>query len=202
MSVFEGLEHVRIIGEGAFSTVSEYRSREFGGTLAVKRLKASHAKNEEYVQRFRREVELLRALAGTPYIVDLIDADLEGPVLRYAMPRARTNLAGLLRARNNQLELTDRLALFEQVLAGMKAAHAKQILHRDLAPSNVLVFGTEDSVQLAIAAFGLGKSLADIQSATRSSVASLGQLYFVAPERIRRGVSALQGATASPSNAI
>jgi len=184
--MFDGLEHVRVIGEGAFSIVREYRTRSSGGALAVKQLKDSHAGNGDYIERFRREVELLRALAGTPHIVELIDQEVDGPVFRYAMPCARMNLADLLRARNNQLEFSDRLALFEQVLAGMKAAHAKQILHRDLAPSNVLVFGAGDSLQLAIADFGLGKSLADIESGTRSSVSSLGQLYFVAPEQRQR----------------
>ncbi len=183
MSIVEDLEHIRVIGEGAFSIVREYRSGKFGGSLAVKQLKDSHAGNPDYIKRFRREVELLRALSGTPHVVELIDSEVDGPVFRYAMPCARMNLADLLRARNNQLGFADRLALFQQVLAGMRAAHAKQILHRDLAPSNVLVLDAGASLQVAVADFGLGKSLADIESATRSSVASLGQLNYVAPEQ-------------------
>ncbi len=183
MTVFDGLEHVGVIGEGAFSVVQEYRYTASGSRLAVKRLKDTHAGNADYVKRFKREVELLKALAGTPHVVELIDAEIEGPVFRYAMPRARMNLADLLRARNSQLNLAERVALFEQILAGMRAAHAKQILHRDLAPNNVLVFGSDDVNYLAISDFGLGKSLADIGSATRSSVSSLGQFNYVAPEQ-------------------
>lgn len=183
MSVFDGLEHVRVIGSGAFSIVREYRTHGSREVLAVKQLKDTHAANEEYIERFKREVALLAALAGTPHVVELIGQEIDGPPFRYAMPRARANLAGLLRARNSQLMLVDRLSLFEQILAGMKAAHAREILHRDLAPNNVLVFGSDDKPYLAISDFGLGKSLADTDSLTRSSVASLGQLYFVAPEQ-------------------
>ena len=53
--------------------------------------------------------------------------------------------------------ISDRLALFLQVLEAVRFAHEKHVIHRDLKPSNILV---SESAQVQLLDFGIAKLLA------------------------------------------
>jgi serine/threonine-protein kinase len=72
-----------------------------------------------------------------------------------------------------------------QVGAALGAAHARELVHRDVKPANVLV--TADG-HCYLTDFGLVKDLAATAGATQSGEV-LGTLDYVAPERVQGGTS-------------
>ena len=186
MSVLDNLEYVNLIGEGYFSIVKEYRNNDNGNRIAVKELKEKFNGEGDYKKRFSREIDLLNDLKGVPHVIELIDWELTKDHSIYLMPRADSNLYKYIKTNNSSLSIDKRFDIFEQVLSAVKSAHAKQILHRDISPTNALIFDHKNNPRIELADFGLGKNRNEINSLTRSSVKSYGQIYYVAPEQKER----------------
>ena len=75
--------------------------------------------------------------------------------------------------------------MIAQVGAALGAAHARELVHRDVKPANVLV--TADG-HCYLTDFGLVKDLAATAGATQSGDV-LGTLDYVAPERVQGGAT-------------
>jgi serine/threonine-protein kinase len=77
---------------------------------------------------------------------------------------------------------------FDQILAGVAAAHAAGVIHRDLKPDNVIVTGTAPGEEvLKILDFGLAKlSFADPPDPQSLTVPGtvLGTLRYMSPEQL------------------
>lgn len=170
----------RAIGRGAFGVVYETTDRSTGRALAIKVLSAVEPEQEE---RFRREVDALRALRH-PNIVEVVDVGrAEGPgqvflameLLRGATLHALCKGAPLAPARA--------VGLIRQLLAALERAHALGIVHRDLKPGNLLVVGTGAAETLKVLDFGLARAV-DAPSLTRTGDI-LGTPAYMAPEQAR-----------------
>lgn len=177
-------KQISSIGEGYFCTVSRYHSAVAKQDYAVKRLKPEHHQNGDYRTRFLREITLLKELSGHPNIVDLVahEPNEAEPHLWYTMPLAKENLYRFIKRENQNLAREDRIYLFEGILASIVHAHSSSILHRDIAPNNVLIFEEEDGLCCKLSDFGLGKDTEAI-AFTRTSVGGYGQILYVSPEQ-------------------
>jgi eukaryotic-like serine/threonine-protein kinase len=184
MPLPKDFKHIRAIGEGYFATVSKYHSQTRNESWAVKTLKFQHQKSREYRHRFLREIAILKDLKGHPHIVDLVDSepDEDASTLWYAMPLAKENVHSFVKRENQNLNLEYRVSLFEEMLSALQHAHGMGILHRDISPSNALVFQDEDEVWTELSDFGLGKDQAAI-AFTATSVGGFGQSLYVSPEQ-------------------
>lgn len=183
MSLKDKYEFVAHRGDGYFATVSQYRSKRTGKNVAIKRLKKASLDNPDHLNRFAKEIEFLKRLQGHDNIIRFITSgqDDKGPY--YVMPYASSNLHKFIKHHNNTLTIDQRLRLFDQILSAMKHAHHEHVLHRDLSPSNALIFGSIDEPLVAVADFGLGKDAASLSAFTGSSISNYGQPYYVAPEQ-------------------
>jgi serine/threonine protein kinase len=182
-SLLDEYEHVGLIGEGSFSIVKHYRHRETREDFAVKELKAALRGNADYVHWLEREIKLLEALAGHENVVELVAHRREGGRHFYVTPKAETNLYDYVKRNNSTLNLEARVAIFDQVLSAVKFAHSKGFLHRDIAPTNVLLFKASDGYAVKVSDFGLGKDLQSLSNYTRSEVSHYGHIYYAAPEQ-------------------
>ncbi len=84
--------------------------------------------------------------------------------------------------------LDEALALFGGVLSGVEAAHARDLVHRDLKPTNVLLRLTDDAIVPLVCDFGIAKELDDPEVSDRRKTgtnATLGTPSYMAPEQIR-----------------
>jgi TPR repeat protein/tetratricopeptide (TPR) repeat protein len=182
----------RILGAGAFGTVflchdGFFRNREVA-------LKALHdAALERGVEDVFAEAHALSEL-NHPAIVGVLDCnyvDLERREKPYiVMPYfPGASLEAHLRE-HGPLAVDDLVAVARQVAAGMKAAHDRGILHRDLKPDNVLIRRQGERWEAKIIDFGLALHRQALESggegATILSGSVAGTLLYAPPEQLGR----------------
>jgi len=179
------LKHVGPKGQGYFCIVKQYVDEKTGLKYALKELKKEHYPKEEYRYRLTREIKLLNDLQEHENIIELVnhgnDKDLEK--LWYLMPYAEQNLYDYIKKTNTTLTKEERYNLVEQIIQAIKFAHGKSILHRDISPSNILVFEVGGKVTIKVSDFGLGKDTESLSYYTKSSASGYGQILYVSPEQ-------------------
>ena len=148
----------RVIGTGGMGAVYEASDLRLGRQVALKVLLARNFGNPSALRRFEREAQALARLRH-PNIVTVHDCGslgsegaylvmelLKGTTLRREIDRAGT------------LHPSVAAEWFDQILAGVAAAHAAGVIHRDLKPDNVIVTRDAQGQEvLKILDFGLAK---------------------------------------------
>jgi hypothetical protein len=178
----------RRIGAGGMGTVYEATDLRLGRRVALKVLLARHFGKPSALRRFEREAQASARLRH-PNIITVHDygtLGAEGAYLVMELLRGAT-----LRAEIDRLgTLPPALAAewFDQILAGVEAAHAAGVIHRDLKPDNVIVTRTaQGEAVLKILDFGLAKlsfgAPADPKSLTVPGTV-LGTLRYMSPEQL------------------
>ncbi len=176
----------REIGRGGMGMVFHAHDELLHRSVAVKVLATALADDEEFRQRFLREMRLAGALEH-PNIVPVYDAGetdhhlylatryVEGEDLRAAIRRH----GGLPPERVATIAL--------QLAAGLDAAHAAGLVHRDVKPANVLLKTSpngDDHVFLTD--FGLARETASDTGLTNTGQ-WMGTIDYAPPEQLEAG---------------
>ncbi|MSP56854.1 MAG: hypothetical protein EXR69_14815 [Myxococcales bacterium] len=170
----------RLLGEGATGLVFHAEDRLLDTEVAVKVVKPNLALHRRFRARFAREVALSARITH-PHVIPVHDTGVLSTgqpyvVLGYA---PGGSLAELLVARP---PLEDVLALVDEVLDALAALHARQLLHQDLKPQNVLLYpGTDGKPHVWVADLGVADALAELLR-DRKSIA--GTVPYMAPEQL------------------
>jgi serine/threonine protein kinase len=154
-------------------------------TVALKLVTPALARDASFRERFRREW-MTAASIDHPNVIPVYEAGEENGALFIAMRWVEgTNLRELID--RGALEPARAVRLVSQVASALDAAHAKDLIHRDVKPANILITG-EDHVYLTD--FGLTKHASSISGLTRTGQ-WVGTVDYTAPEQI-------EGVTVSP----
>ena len=160
-------------------SVYEAEHTILGRKAAVKTLLPGLVGDLDFRERFIAESQMVAAL-DHPSIVPIYDAGEVGGVVYIAMRYVSGgDLAGLLD--RGLLKPERAVAMLEQVAGALDAAHAHELVHRDVKPANVLIESGEGRVYLTD--FGLAKR-ARTSGITRAGF-FVGTLDYAAPEQIR-----------------
>jgi serine/threonine-protein kinase len=180
---------LRRLGSGGMSSVHEVVHERLGRHFVVKMLLSELAFRDDLVARVRREWRALAKLEH-PNIVAVTDAGVTSSGLPYFVMERHPGqtLAQRLR-RLPAVSLAEALDIALQVLAGLAAAHAIGIVHRDVKPANIFVpdAGPIKLLDFGIAKydFDIAKYVADANIATTSIGIRLGTPRYMAPEQVR-----------------
>jgi serine/threonine protein kinase len=165
------------LGEGAVGVVFAARD-ENGGRVALKLLRPELSDDDVMVARFEREARLTRDL-DTRHVVPILDLGRSQGRAYLAMPfYAGGSLAARLRALG-PLGVDETIELAAQLGRGLDALHARDVLHRDVKPSNVLLDGEGTA---ALADFGLALGTDSTRLTAEGQL--LGTPHYLAPELI------------------
>jgi serine/threonine protein kinase len=180
---------VRFIARGGMGEVYEVEDGELRIRVALKTIRVELVDDEAVLERFRGELALARRVTH-PNVSRLFDLGF------HDTPRGRIAfltmelLAGESlreRIRRGRLEVQEALPIVEQMAAGLAAAHAYGIVHRDFKSDNVmLVPSPSGAARVVITDFGLARS---IESTTLPTISGelKGTPAYMAPEQLSNG---------------
>ncbi len=167
---------------GGMGAIYRARRRSNGRMAAVKTIIPEEAVRPEALARFERERQIATRLRH-PNIVESFDTGrLADGRLFIAMELADGgNALELAERTGGRLAPTEAGAIIRQALSGVSHAHSQGVIHRDLKPQNLLLFGERPRVT-KVTDFGLAKD-ADAAGLTRPAQ-MLGTLPYMPPEQV------------------
>jgi hypothetical protein len=155
---------LRPLGEGSYAIVYKYKDLEYKMPVAVKVAKKSLAENE--LDRFKAEYNVLADLSS-PYVLAVYGYNEAR--ISYAMEFCDYTLGKYISINNGnpKFDFSKRQRIAQQFLYGISYLAYKNVLHRDLSYTNVLV-KTYDAgvVQVKLSDFGLHKTQSSLLTRT------------------------------------
>lgn len=175
---YEILEH---IGSGGMADVYKAKCHKTNQYVAIKILRNEYADDETLVRRFTTEA---RSTAGLhhPNIVAILDEGNDQGIHYIVMELAEGMTLKRYIRRYGRLSVRETVDFAIQIASGIQAAHAHNIVHRDIKPQNIIV---SDSGKIKVTDFGIAKA------ATGDTIASstMGSVRYLSPEQARGGYS-------------
>jgi hypothetical protein len=171
-------EVVRQIGVGGMGTVWQGYDRLLDRAVAIKQVtirSESPQEQEEYLERFRREVETQKRVAQAHKNLVKVYECVQDPrglflVMEYV---DGPTLGQYLEAHPEALDARQVLGIVGGAAMALEALHREGVVHRDLTPANILL---PTAGGLKVCDFGLA-ALLDQQDAQ-----ALGSARYMAPE--------------------
>jgi tetratricopeptide (TPR) repeat protein len=191
LGTFEMLEP---IGSGGMGSVWRGRHRRLGYPVAVKTLSHKVLEVPEGLALFHREVRTQASLhhPGIAKIFDYgvlpAEAEAMGSRLTAGNPYLVMEYADAGTLRDVEVDGWMQMrTVFLEVLAALAHAHARQYIHRDVKPENILVFGAHEGARrrYKLADFGLTHMRQHTDGEPPAVSAAAGSPLYMAPEQIR-----------------
>jgi serine/threonine protein kinase len=174
------------IGKGAMGNVYRARDKHLHRAVALKVLSGQLFKDPEFMERFLREARSI-ALLEHPNVVRLYEFGTHEDQHFMAMELLTGGSLGDQLAAGKVFGQTEALVLALGVAAGLGAAHAAGIIHRDIKPDNLML---NENHQVKIVDLGIARQ--DDQSSLTQAGAYVGTPDYVSPEQIQ-GVRDING---------
>jgi serine/threonine-protein kinase len=169
----------RQLGAGGMARVYLGHDRLLDRQVAVKVLSEPYASDPQFVERFRREASAAAGL-NHPNIVAVYDrGEADGSYYIVMEYLAGPDLKQVIRGRA-PLPPAEAIDYAQQILAALRAAHRRDVIHRDVKPQNVLV--AEDG-HLKVTDFGIARAGAQSDMTEAGSV--IGTAQYLSPEQAR-----------------
>lgn len=157
-TIAERYEIEALIGSGGTSIVYRALHLQLRRTVAIKMLKAHLVTDEESKKRFEQEARAVSCLTH-PNVVAVYDVG----VTKYGEPYIVMehlqggSLAELV-GREGKIPYERALPIFVKACSALWHAHKKDVIHRDVKPSNIMIVPTDDDEEFVkIVDFGLAK---------------------------------------------
>ncbi len=167
-----------LVGTGGMSSVFRAHDRLLDRKVALKILHQHYSRDDDYVERFKREARSVAALSH-PNIVTVIDRgeheERQFIVFEYVEGE---NLKRMIE-RRGPAPVANALELAIQIARGLAFAHQQGLIHRDVKPQNVLLNGDG---RAKVTDFGIARSM-NVQHGMTQTGTVLGTSDYIAPEQ-------------------
>jgi eukaryotic-like serine/threonine-protein kinase len=165
------------LGSGGMSTVYLASDETLDRSVAVKVMHREMSEQEDQLQRFRQEARAVAKLTH-PNVVAVIDAGEDGghPYIVFEYVKGETLKQRISRV--GALDTQEAIAYAIEVGRGLSVAHARNMVHRDIKPQNVLI---DEEGRAKLTDFGISRQLE--QDGMTATGRVLGTTDYVAPEQ-------------------
>jgi serine/threonine protein kinase len=181
-STFAGYEIRGEIGRGAMGIVYLAYDPKLDREVALKVVAEHLAQDSAFRARFAQEAKAA-ARVEHPSVVAIYQTGEENDIPFLAMRLVRGRELSAILAERGSYEIGAAVALLRPIAAGLDAAHAANIVHRDVKPANILV--PDDGSAAVLVDFGIGRVMQGTRATQTGSW--VGTVDYVAPEQIRGG---------------
>lgn len=172
-------EILDVLGTGGMAVVYRAYCHRLNRYVAVKILKSELASDQDLRRRFHDESQAV-AMLSHPNIVAVYDVshvdDSEFIVMELI---DGITLKQYMYKRGGCLNWREALHFTTQILQGLKHAHSRGIIHRDIKPQNVMVL-RDGSVK--VTDFGIARSTTSQSTMTQEAI---GSVHYISPEQAR-----------------
>ncbi|MBD0348860.1 MAG: serine/threonine protein kinase, partial [Thermoleophilia bacterium] len=181
-TLFDGRYRVlRRLGRGGMADVYLAEDETLGRRVAIKILNDRHAADEQFVERFRREAQSAAGLSH-PNIVSIYDRGEAEGTYYIAMEYLDGSTLKDLVIQRGPLPIDAAVGHARDVLAALRFAHRKGVVHRDIKPHNVMVDGDG---RVKVTDFGIARAGASQMTEAGSII---GTAQYLSPEQARGGL--------------
>ncbi|CDP01899.1 unnamed protein product [Coffea canephora] len=174
----------KLLGHGQFGYTYVGTDKSNGDRVAVKRIEKNKMVLPIAVEDVKREVRILKALAGHENVVQFYNAFEDDSYVYIVMELCEGGelLDRILSKKDSRYTEKDAAIVVRQMLKVAAECHLHGLVHRDMKPENFLFKSPKVDSSLKATDFGLsdfirpGKKFQDI----------VGSAYYVAPEVLKR----------------
>jgi serine/threonine protein kinase len=173
----------RKLGDGAMGAVYLARDPMTGREVAIKTMALADTFEPEMLtdikSRFFREAEIIERL-DHPNIVAVYDMGEEDDLAFISMELLKGRDLDAYTRPENLLPWREALDIVAHVADALGYAHARNVVHRDIKPGNIMY----DAASASIKVMDFGISRITTESKTKLGVV-LGTPYYMSPEQLR-----------------
>jgi serine/threonine protein kinase len=174
---FDHFVVVETLGVGGMGTVYKARDKQLDRFVALKLLRRDLGGEEDHKARLQEEARIAAAV-NHPYVIQVFDSGTDHGQFYVVMELVDQGSLDDLMALQPRLPEKRVLEIGIQVAKGLRAAHRRGLIHRDVKPANILFV---DEHAAKIGDFGLASS-----ATQRWGIGGVvwGTPEYVAPERL------------------
>jgi serine/threonine protein kinase, bacterial len=171
----------RLLGSGGFGEVYEAEDTAMHRVVALKLLSSSYSHNPAFRERLFREARTAGRLHD-PHVVPIHSCgEIDGQLYIDMRLIDGADLQGVL-DREGAMDPARAVAIVRQIASALDAAHAEQVIHRDVKPANILLGGNDFA---CLVDFGLANAATDTKLTSEGT--TIGSFAYLAPERLTKG---------------
>lgn len=171
---------IEMLGKGGMATVYKATQTTINRTVAIKVLPRALMHDDTFMQRFRREAEVVATLEHF-HILPMYDyGEYDG--MPYIVMRFLEGGSLQERVREGPLAWDQVMHVLSQVADALDYAHSRGVIHRDIKPSNIMLDAQGNAY---LTDFGIAKVSEGTAQLTGSGI--VGTPAYMAPEQSNPG---------------
>ena len=173
------------LGSGGMSSVHQAIDLTLERTVAVKILAEHLSDDERFVARFRREALAVAKLIH-PNIVQVYDTGVDEGRHYIVMEYVQGRSGAQILQKQGPLDAETTAEIGAQSCAGLDYAHRRGIIHRDVKPGNLMIFGGPvggGEMTVKLTDFGIARAVEQTRITQVGSV--VGTAAYLSPEQVR-----------------
>ena len=173
-----GYEIEEEIGKGAMARVYTALHKALDRKVAIKVMNRLDGADSDFNDRFMREARIVASLSHPNIITihDVGEQDGHNYLVMELLPGGETLRDKMKAGVDSQYALS----IIRQVATALKAAHEKNIVHRDIKPDNIM-FRADGSVVLTD--FGVARSVDSAATQMTQAGTIIGTPQYISPEQ-------------------
>ncbi len=176
-------ELIEKVGAGGMGEVYRARQISLDRPVAVKVLPSSLARQDTFIERFRREAMKAASLIH-PNVIQVYSFGVQDTTPYFAMEYVEGEDLQERVKRVGRLEIEEQVDVVVGVANALSCAAERNIVHRDIKPSNIMM---DRNNVVKVMDFGLAKAASDVStmsSLTESGII-MGTPNYISPEQGR-----------------
>lgn len=176
VEVKEQYDFIRQIGEGGMGTVYEAYDKVLKRKVAIKRVRPELVRSAYVREQFLSEARMV-ALLRHPCIVEIYTVIESESSLYLVFEYVDGQTLETRLDIDGRLPFSKAKQIFEYVCRGLHYAHSQDIIHCDLKPGNIMIYGDDKA---KVMDFGVAKKSVDHDTGARTVA---GTPAYMAPEQ-------------------